>query len=270
MSALQQVLMSGYGVAAAAFSPSSLFAAGEQGFWYEPDDFSTMFQDSAGTVAVTATGQSVGKILDKSGRGWHCTQATAGSRPVLQQDAGGKYYLAFNGTNSWMVTASIDFSATDKLSIFIGNTKNSAAAKCLMELSTDTNSNFGSFYIFPGTNIGGDTWSSVATGNVNGNGGQGAYTAVSASNPDKAVISISHSIPAALSTIRKNTVAGTNGTASKGTGNFGNYPVYLGSRGGVSDFFGGNVYTTILRGAASTATEVTNTETYINGKTGAY
>lgn len=64
------------------FSPATLFAAGEQGGWYDPSDLSTMFQDTAGTVPVTATGQTVGLLLDKSGRGNHLTQATAASRPI--------------------------------------------------------------------------------------------------------------------------------------------------------------------------------------------
>jgi hypothetical protein len=68
---------------AAGFSPASLFAAGEQGVWYDPSDFSTMFQDSAGTTPVTAVEQPVGRILDKSGRGNHATQATSAARPVL-------------------------------------------------------------------------------------------------------------------------------------------------------------------------------------------
>ena len=48
------------------FSPRSLFAAGEPGAWYDPSDLSTMFQDTAGTTPVTATGQTVGLLLDKS------------------------------------------------------------------------------------------------------------------------------------------------------------------------------------------------------------
>lgn len=43
-----------------------LFANGEQGFWYDPNDLSTMFQDAGGTVPVTAVGQPVGLVLDKS------------------------------------------------------------------------------------------------------------------------------------------------------------------------------------------------------------
>ena len=43
-----------------------LFANGEQGFFYDPNDLSTMFQDAAGTVPVTGAGQPVGLMLDKS------------------------------------------------------------------------------------------------------------------------------------------------------------------------------------------------------------
>ena len=43
-----------------------LFANGEQGFFYDPNDLSTMFQNSAGTVPVTGAGQPVGLMLDKS------------------------------------------------------------------------------------------------------------------------------------------------------------------------------------------------------------
>ena len=43
-----------------------LFSNGEQGFFYDPNDLSTMFQDAAGTVPVTAVRQAVGLMLDKS------------------------------------------------------------------------------------------------------------------------------------------------------------------------------------------------------------
>lgn len=58
-----------YGVmmlSAGQFSPALLFAAGEVGAWYDPSDFSTLFQDSAGTTPVTAVEQPVGLLLDKS------------------------------------------------------------------------------------------------------------------------------------------------------------------------------------------------------------
>lgn len=44
----------------------NLFANNEQGFVYDPNDLTTLFQDAAGTVPVTGVGQPVGLILDKS------------------------------------------------------------------------------------------------------------------------------------------------------------------------------------------------------------
>ena len=40
-----------------------LFANGEQGFFYDPNDLSTMYQDATGTVAVNRTGFVGGSIF---------------------------------------------------------------------------------------------------------------------------------------------------------------------------------------------------------------
>lgn len=84
------------------FSPSSLFASGESGVWFDPSDFSTLFQDASGLIPVTDVGQPVGRINDKSGRG---NNAVAASRPILQRDTSGKVYLAFDGVNNSLSTA---------------------------------------------------------------------------------------------------------------------------------------------------------------------
>jgi hypothetical protein len=55
--------------------------SGSQGVWYDPSNLTTLFQDSAGTTPVTTAGQTVGKILDKSGRGNDATQ-TGSARPA--------------------------------------------------------------------------------------------------------------------------------------------------------------------------------------------
>lgn len=49
---------------AALFNPLSLFAAGEQGAWYDPSDMATMFQESTATTPA-ALEQPVGYMLDK-------------------------------------------------------------------------------------------------------------------------------------------------------------------------------------------------------------
>jgi lysophospholipase L1-like esterase len=71
------------------FNPRSLFTAGSAGAWYDPSDFSTLFQDTAGTIPVTAAGQVVGKMLDKSGNGLDLVAPSNPLRPTLQVVNGG-------------------------------------------------------------------------------------------------------------------------------------------------------------------------------------
>jgi hypothetical protein len=73
------------GRGAPAWTLASLFAAGEEGGWYDPSDLSTVWQDDAGTVAG-AIDSPVGRLDDKSGNGNHLLQATADARPVLRSD----------------------------------------------------------------------------------------------------------------------------------------------------------------------------------------
>ena len=66
------------------FDPASLFAASQQGVWYEASDISTLFQLSDGTTAVTAASDPIGYAGDKSGRANHAVQVTAARRPTYQ------------------------------------------------------------------------------------------------------------------------------------------------------------------------------------------
>jgi surface protein len=63
------------------FNPLRLFSNDEDGVWYDTSDISTLFQDNAGTTPVTTTGQTVGRVNDKSGNGNHATQPTAAAQP---------------------------------------------------------------------------------------------------------------------------------------------------------------------------------------------
>lgn len=80
-----------------AFNPADLFQSSERGIWIDPQDLSTMFQDTAGTVPVTAAGQKVARINDKSGNGNHLTQSTSANQPFLRHD-GTNYYLELVGS----------------------------------------------------------------------------------------------------------------------------------------------------------------------------
>ncbi len=84
------------GSAPAPFTPASLFPG--TGAWYDPSDISTLFQDTGGATPVTASGQPVGRINDKSGNGNHWLQGTAAARPIYTV-SGGIHYLLCDGVD---------------------------------------------------------------------------------------------------------------------------------------------------------------------------
>lgn len=219
-----------------------LFANGEQGFWYDPNDMGTMYQDAAGTVPVTAVGQAVGLMLDKSGRNNHAFQTTSASRPILRKNATtGAYYLEFDGSDDFLVTNSIDFTITDKISLFAGLQKLADYTQIVAELSANANLNTGSFYFVAGDDLSVNGYTTMSRGSSSAGIGKSALIFTYPA-PDTAVLSVKHDISGSLSSIRRNGVVGIDGTDAKGIVNFGNYPLYIGRRGGVYLTFNGHIY----------------------------
>jgi len=250
-----------------AFSPLSLFSGGAPGAWYDPSDFSTLFQDSAGTTPVTAVDQPVGRMLDKSGYSNNALQTTSASRPLLKIDENGKYYLLFDGVDDGLSTGNINFTATNKMSIFVGTRKLSdAAISSMYELSANFGANTGTFCMFapnPAAGNYGFRSRGTATAAVN------VVTGVNA--PVTNVLTTFADIVGTSMTIRNNGVLVENATsANQGTGNYGNHPLYIGRRGGTNLPFNGRIYSLIIVGKTVTTDETTSTETYVNQKTGAY
>jgi hypothetical protein len=397
----------------------SLFSNNEQGVWYDPSDFSTMFQDAAGTIPVTAVEQPVGKILDKSGKGNHATQTTSTARPILKarvnllpntqvfssanvynlrntsvtstsilapdgtntateftctgtdpalqltssswqitnykyvvwlkvpsgtqtchtgfkngigqglsvlltdqwqkfevpcsadlsngtfhlfggyvslpnnavihiwhpdlrlaSDAigipeyqrvtsatnydtvGFPHYLAFDGIDDSMQTANVDFTSTDKVNVFAGVMHGSVDVnvKIIFELSSDVSSNNGSliFYsrdIFVFGSKGTQRWDA----NSNPVAAYAKDTLIGVSDIYGDVVK--------LKVDNGNYVINT---GNQGTGNYGNYPLYIGSRAGNSLRFNGRLYSLIIRGALSSDSQIASVEKYVNSKTKAY
>jgi len=246
--------------------PRSLFSAGEQGIWLDPSDFSTMFQDAAGTTPVTAVGQPVGLIRDKSGRGNHSSQSTAASRPTLQQDSNGLYYLSFDGTDDGMATPSINFTGTNKMTVWAGVRKLSDANPAmLIELSADINSNAGTFAVHA------PKFGSQARFNFESKGTVIATAIdVSAAAPVSKVLCLQGDISGDIARLRANGTVAQTSTADQGTGNYGNYPLYIGRRGGTTLPFNGRIYQLIVRGAESNAGQIAAGEAWCNSKTRAY
>ena len=228
------------------YNPLQLFAAGEQGVWYDPSDLSTLFQDSAGTTPVTAVGQPVGRMLDKSGRGNHAFQATAIDRPTLQQDSGGRYYLSCNGTNTWMQTSAINFTSTDEMTVFTGVRKLSdTSVGILMEISPVINTNNGTFALRAPHSALTANYGALFNGTVLG----GAISPSSYASPVTNVLCASADISADITLLRVNGTQVTLSTGDLGAGTFGNYVLYLFRRAGTSSPFNGYFYGALIRGA---------------------
>lgn len=68
---------------------------------FDPSDLSSVWQDSAGTVAG-AVNSPIGRLTDKSGNGSHATQATAGQRPTLRQASGRNYAEFITASSTWL------------------------------------------------------------------------------------------------------------------------------------------------------------------------
>lgn len=247
----------------AAFSPLSLFAGGEQGVWYDPSDLSTLFQDSAGTIPVTAAGQPVGRMNDKSGNANHATQVTAASRPILR-NSGALWWLEFDGVDDFLVTGNINFTARDEISVFAGLRKLSDAAVGLVaELSVNANANNGSFILTAPNNAGGPNILFASRGTAIVSAMANPVTA-----PGTVVATGQADISTPLVSTRINGTLRSSSATSQGTGNYGTFPLYIGRRGGTTLPFWGNLYGLIVRGLTSTAGTVTSVEAYMAQKSG--
>jgi hypothetical protein len=253
---------------------AALFAAGEQGVWYDPSDMSTMFQDTAGTVPVTAIGQQVARINDKSGRGNFAIQATAASRPLLQQDGAGKWYLAFDGVDDGLQTAPFDFGAVAQLMAVAGARKNSDVAQgMLAEFGTSVSAAVTRFTIAApapaGNNYHFDFFSAAGPSNTRNATPFGApITNVVTGLFDYTQASIATQLQVRVNGVVPTLTAG--GSVLPASTFAGALPLNIGRRNATNLPLNGRIYGLIIRGAASDAAQIASGEAWCNSKAGAY
>ena len=184
----------------------------------------------------------------------------------------GKVYLRFNGTNQWLQTNSIDFTATDKMTVFAGVRKLSdAAAGVITELAAAQNIP-GSISLIAREYASGDygldlrgksgfTWQNYS-------GFSAPVTNVLTAQYNQSGTTIGQEL-----SLRANGASATlGGTFGGPNGNtvMANAPLYIGSRAGTSLFFNGHLYQLVIVGKQASPTEITDTEQYVNSKTLAY
>lgn len=175
-------------------------------------------------------------------------------------------YLAFDGVDDSLATAAINFTATDKMTVFAGLTKSSGAALGMVtELGNRNIVQAGSFSLTAPRNAGAPDYSFIVEGTAVTDNTIVTYIA-----PITNVMTARGDIAASLNQLRVNgAVAGTL-TTTLGTGNFGNWALNIGRRNNTNLPFNGRIYELIVRGAASSTTEIIDTETWVNARTGAF
>ena len=240
------------------FSPSALFANGEEGGWYDPSKLSSMKQNSDGTVDAVVD-SPVGYIEDQSGNGNTAIQATSDKRPTLRQ-AGSLYYLEFDGANDCLATSAIDFTGGDQMSVFSGARKTTTANQVVAELSASISSNTGAFRLFGS----GSLWRYSSKGDSIVNGTASDYT-----SPNTSVLSGTSDISEDQLTFRVDAVVEATPTGDQGAGNYGNHAINIGSRNnGASLPLNGHIYGLVIRNTVSTADEIASMESYMATKSG--
>lgn len=243
----------------------NLFNGGKQGIWLDPSDLSTMFQDTAGSQPVTADGDPVGLMLDKSGNGNHATQTVSAARPIYRTD-GILHWLQFDGVDDYLRVTSLNMSDYPDLNVFTAARRTSNAPQVITELGVNTNTTTGSFYLIAGVDVTITGWTTLSRGSAVINAKQ--LAGINTTAPETSVVSVYHNIPNNLSTIRRNQVAGTDATEYKGLGNFDNHDLYIGSRRGASLFFNSNLYALVISGGKAESSDVISIEQHLAAKSG--
>jgi hypothetical protein len=170
-------------------------------------------------------------------------------------------YLRFDQSNDYMLTNSIDFSGTDKVTVAAG-VRTFGANGMICELSTDLSSNNGTFYLYDNNSNTRFDYQSKGTVSV---GVTSSRTA-----PITSILTGLSNISGDSAILQVNGVQASSSTSDQGTGNYGNYPLYIGARAGTSLFFGGRLYGTVGRGALNNDQQNAALTAYLNSKTKAF
>lgn len=178
-------------------------------------------------------------------------------------DTGGfPHRLVFNGTNTSYVTPSIDFSGTDKMTVWAGwGTLGAVDQMRIVELGADASSLKG-FAV-----VGAIVTSARVRGELFGTS-RGVVDSPAYPYPANTVASVQYDIGASALLdeikIRANGAVVNSPTLdSAGTGTFQSAAINIGARNGVGNFFNGNLYSLIVRGAQSSLSQIEAVENLI-------
>ena len=176
-------------------------------------------------------------------------------------------YLEFDGADDFLQTNNIDFSATDKVSLFAGVRKLSDAATGMVcELSTSADTSKSAFVLFAPAANGSNHYNFRSFGTTGAASGTPHVTNFPA--PHSAVLRATGAISTNTCELVINGGSKQSANTNQGTGNYGNYPLYIGRRGGATLPFNGHIYSLIGVGRLATDAETIALEKEVAKRTG--
>jgi len=211
-----------------------------------------------GTGLASYAGNGLGSMLVWGAQVETGSSATAYQKVGLTSDVteAGKrdcWGLLFDGSDDNLLTASVNFSATDEMTVMVGVRKLSDGSyPIIAELSTNWTSNNGSFSLSGNLNNG-YAWSSRGTG----------WATVLTTDylaPVTTVLGLQSDVSGPSLVLRANGSEINTSSSSQGLGNYGTWPIYISSRAGSSNYFNGLIYTLIVRGATTPTQTIKNFE----------
>lgn len=246
------------------FDPATLFESGTYGggFWLPHQTYNgspALYQDSAGTIPVTADGDPVGRIVDLSGNGNHFLQAVALNRAIYHTD-GTNEWISPDGTDDFYMATLVDMKASVTSSMVQATEGPGVTASILVisELS-----------IAPSTTAGvtGMTFTADGVQVYRHKGTTDRFAQIQLADVPSvpAVFSgrASISTPNILGYV--NGVQKVSNVLTQGTGTLLNYPMYLFSRAGTTLFFNQPWYGGMLVSRYLTDDQLSDTNSYFQG-----
>ena len=167
-------------------------------------------------------------------------------------------YLRFDGVDDALQTGNIDFTGTDKMTVWAGALKSDAAAG-MQYVAYSNGDDFNGFSVYENSN----RWYGYSSGATSYST---AVDPLSIANTQNSVLAVSADQIAPYVLLRRDYKQVGASTAAQGGGGYGNRPLYIGARAGTSQYFNGRLGCLIIRGAQSNLSQIEAAERYIKQK----
>jgi hypothetical protein len=227
---------------------------------------------SAGTHSITCTAGSLTLTVIGSVTNADLLPAADASLPYQRVTTATDYdsdpakfplHLSFDGADDSLSTSTINFTATDEMTVIAGVTKlRDAGGLGVLAEFTASASNSGSFLI-AAPNGSSPTFGVYSAGSSLALASASGFPA-----PVKVCLTLRTDISTDTLLMRINGAVSANTTGDQGTGNYSNAAMFIGRRNNASLPFNGRIHQLIVRGAATSGTLLTQAETFVAGKSG--